>query len=105
MRVPIEGGVGNPGSLLPYPSSRAEVPTAVNMASYQPPMRVWCMRSLKVSVPVTERTTPNTARSARSGAAPPWKGPSPTARTHSSASCAREVVNEGWNKEEKGGNG
>lgn len=61
---------------------RAEGPTASNMRAYQPPMRLCCMRSLNVSVPVTARTTPNTARSARSGEEPPRKGRSPSASAH-----------------------
>lgn len=67
-----------------------------------------CMRSLKVSVPVTARTTPNTARSARSGWEPPRKGRPPSAPTHSSADCGgaqagawREV--EGHGREQGGG--
>lgn len=49
--------------------------------------RLACMRSLNVSVPVTARTTPNMARSARSGASPPRKRRSPMAPTNSSADC------------------
>lgn len=54
-----------------------------------------CMRSLKVSVPVTARTTPNTARSARSGWVPPMKGRPPRAATHSSADCSGGGEGEG----------
>ena len=71
------------------PHSRELLPTASNMRSYQPPMRVCIMRSLKVSVPTTLRQTPNTARSARLGWAPPMKGRPPSASTHLLASCVR----------------
>ena len=65
------------------------------MRAYHPPMRLFCMRSLKVSVPVTARTTPNTARSARSGEEPPRKGRPPSASTHSLADCSRRGVSGG----------
>lgn len=54
------------------------------------------MRSLNVSVPHTARTTPNTARSARSGWLPPMKGRPCRASTHSSADCGTGGQGGGW---------
>ena len=51
--------------------SLAESPTSFIICSYQPLIRVLCIRSIKVSVHVTLRITPNTERSARSGFSPP----------------------------------
>lgn len=51
---------------------REELPTASIMCSYQDPMFVVCIKSIKVSVQVMLRMTPKTDKSARSGFAPPW---------------------------------
>lgn len=48
-----------------------ESPTASIMCSYQGPILVVCIKSIKVSVHVMLRITPNTDKSARSGSAPP----------------------------------
>lgn len=45
-------------------------PTAPIMCSYQPPMAVLCIRSMKVSVLVTLRMAPKTDRSAKLGLSP-----------------------------------
>ena len=59
---------GHSGSALTYEADRRdEGPTAVIMRSYQAPILELCIRSMKVSVHVTLRMTPNTDRSARSG--------------------------------------
>ena len=46
-------------------------PTAFIICSYQSLILELCIRSMKVSVHVTLRMTPNTAMSARSGSPPP----------------------------------
>ncbi len=47
-------------------------PTVFIICSYQRLILELCIRSMKVSVHVTLRMTPNTERSARSGSSPPW---------------------------------
>lgn len=47
-------------------------PTAFIICSYQGLILELCIRSMKVSVQVTLRMTPNTEMSARSGSSPPW---------------------------------
>ncbi len=60
------------GACSQLDESRDEGPTAAIMRSYQAEILDWCMRSMKVSVHVTLRMTPNTEMSAKSGCAPPW---------------------------------
>lgn len=72
-----------PSLLAPKPATQP----APRPTPRLPTLTPTCMRSLKVSVPVTARTTPNTARSARSGLSPPMKRRPPIADTHSFADC------------------
>ncbi len=56
----------------PYDAdSLDESPTSFIICSYQPLILELCINSMKVSVHVTLRITPNTEMSARSGFSPP----------------------------------
>ena len=66
---------------------KADDSSSMRGKTYHLLMPVLWSRSMKVSVPVTLRTTPNTDRSARLGTSPPMKGLSPRAATQRSASA------------------
>ena len=66
--------------------SLEEVPTSAIILSYQAAICDLCMRSWKVSVPVTLLITPNSERSLKSGFSPPRNGLLPIQYT-SNAQC------------------